>query len=290
MLADGEIPAVIIAVPDRLHVPLAIQALEAGKHVLVEKPLGSTSTECRELVQVVDRTGLKLQVGCMKRHDPGVRFARQHVQEKMGRILSFGAVYQDSLFRTDMLETCFDPVVVSSQRRGVDGWKADRRRYNLFTQGAHLFDMIRYLTGPGKTVYAREATCDSNYSWHGLLEGFDGSMGHFELTCKSSGDWRERYHVCGENGNVEVDLGLWFYHRPAQVRAFDQTKQTWEQPLGGHSNSFANQLDSFANSVIRDKPTNPDARDGLAIVALLEAIEESIKSDQRVEVSYADEI
>jgi len=290
MLADGEIQAVIIAVPDRLHVSLAIQALEAGKHVLVEKPLGSTSTECRALVRLVDVKGLKMQVGCMKRHDPGVRFAHRHVEQKIGRILSFGAVYQDSVFRSDMLETCFDPIFTGSQRSGEDGWKADRRRYNLFTQGAHLFDMIRYLGGSTKSVYVRESQRDSNYSWHGLLEGFDGSIGHFELTCKSCGDWREHYHVCGENGNVEVDLGLWFYHRPAQVRVFDRAKQMWEQPLSGRSNAFANQLDAFADSVIQDKPTNPDARDGLAIVALLEAIEESIKSDRRVEVCEADGI
>jgi predicted dehydrogenase len=57
MLADAPIDAVLIAAADAFHVPLAMQALEAGKHVLVEKPLGTTSAECLPLVEMVAQTG-----------------------------------------------------------------------------------------------------------------------------------------------------------------------------------------------------------------------------------------
>ncbi len=290
MLADNALQAVILAVPDPLHVRLATQALEAGKHVLVEKPLGATSAECRDLIRQVDATGLKLQVGCMKRHDPGVRFAHQHIREKIGRILSFSATYRDSLFRPAMQETCLDPILSGNRPTGTgDDWKADRRRYNLITQGAHLFDMIHHLAGPITAVHVRETEYDGNYSWHGLLERADGSVGHFELTCKACGDWQERYNVCGESGSVDLDVGLWFFHRPAQVRAFDGQTQQWSQPLGGHSNAFANQLDSFAEAIFHDRPTCPGVRDGLAVVELLEAVEESLKTGRRIETCRTDE-
>src|SRR5438552_140846 len=48
MLSDGQVEAVVIGVADQFHVPLAIKAIEAGKHVLVEKPLGVTIKECEE--------------------------------------------------------------------------------------------------------------------------------------------------------------------------------------------------------------------------------------------------
>ena len=60
-----------VAAPDRFHHALTTEALQAGKHVLVEKPLTSTVAEAEALVELVDRTGLALQVGAMKRHDQG---------------------------------------------------------------------------------------------------------------------------------------------------------------------------------------------------------------------------
>ena len=69
MLANEDIDAVIVATNDYFHVPAAIQALRAGKHVLVEKPLGTSLEECLELEQAVIETGLILQVGNMKRFD-----------------------------------------------------------------------------------------------------------------------------------------------------------------------------------------------------------------------------
>src|SRR4029450_5055601 len=74
--ADGSVEAVVIAAPDRFHHRLAAEALGAGRHVLVEKPLASTVPEAEDLVALVDRTGLTLQVGAMKRHDEGLQAGR----------------------------------------------------------------------------------------------------------------------------------------------------------------------------------------------------------------------
>ena len=63
MLQDTKVDAVIIAVADEFHVPLAIQAINAGKHVLVEKPLGTSIEECEELQCLQQGTDRILQVG-----------------------------------------------------------------------------------------------------------------------------------------------------------------------------------------------------------------------------------
>ena len=70
MLADPEVEAVIIGIADQFHVEAALKAIAAGKHVLVEKPLGVTVEECEELQQKAGATGCIVQIGNMKRFDP----------------------------------------------------------------------------------------------------------------------------------------------------------------------------------------------------------------------------
>src|SRR5687767_4415974 len=75
MLADPQVEAVIIAVADQFHVPLCLKAIDAGKHVLVEKPLGVNVEECVELRRRLQGNQLTLQIGNNRRFDPGVAFA-----------------------------------------------------------------------------------------------------------------------------------------------------------------------------------------------------------------------
>jgi predicted dehydrogenase len=73
LLADPAIDAVYIPLPNHLHVPWALKALAAGKHVLCEKPLGVSVEEVEELRAVVRQTGRHLQVGTMKRFGAACR-------------------------------------------------------------------------------------------------------------------------------------------------------------------------------------------------------------------------
>lgn len=286
MLAEAPIDAVLIAVPDPFHVSLATQALQSGKHVLVEKPLGTTSAECRPLVELVERTGLKLQVGSMKRHDPGIAAAQRFVQEELGEVFSVSGWYCDTLFRPALQEALLPPVVQSTKKIAprVDP-KTDKRHYSLVTHGAHLLDMLRHLGGPVSTVTVRLAEKSGQHTWHGLLEFASGGLGHFELTVKVNADWSEGYRVYGEHGSVEVETFLPFYHRPSRVRIFSARGECWQTPLGTHSNAYKNQLEAFATAVLDNRPTNPGVVDGLAVLQLLEAVEQSVADDRWVEIS-----
>ena len=70
MLADDNVDAVIIAVADQFHVPLSIKALEAGKHVLVEKPMATTIEDAEALLEAAKTHHRVLLVGHEKRYDP----------------------------------------------------------------------------------------------------------------------------------------------------------------------------------------------------------------------------
>ena len=82
MLADPQVDAVIIAVADQFHVPLARQAIDAGKHLFVEKPLGVNVEECEDLLSRIQNTGLILQVGNNRRFDPAIAYARSFIKEE----------------------------------------------------------------------------------------------------------------------------------------------------------------------------------------------------------------
>lgn len=284
-LAEADIEAVLIAAADEFHVPLAIQALRAGKHVLVEKPLAGTVAEGKQLLSVLRENGPKLQVGSMKRHDPGIVVAHEFIQERLGRILSVSGWYCDTLFRSALQETVLPPLLASRQsiRPAMDP-KADKRHYSLVTHGAHLFDNLRYLAGKIGAVTAKLAERCDQHSWHGLLEFSHGGLGHFELTVKVNADWSEGYRIYGEFGSVEVNTFLPFYYRPSHVRAFDARKQQWQIPLGAHSNPYKNQLEAFARAVRKGHPVNPDVVEGLATLRLLEAVESSVANGNRVEI------
>src|SRR5581483_5192250 len=76
-LADPEVEAVYIPLPNHLHAPWSIRAAEAGKHVLCEKPVAMSVTECRKLMGVRDRTGVKIGEAFMVRTHPQWLRARQ---------------------------------------------------------------------------------------------------------------------------------------------------------------------------------------------------------------------
>src|SRR5216110_364591 len=70
LLADPEIEAIYNPLPNHLHVPWTIRAAEAGKHVLCEKPISLTVADARKLIEVRDRTGVKIQEAFMVRTHP----------------------------------------------------------------------------------------------------------------------------------------------------------------------------------------------------------------------------
>jgi predicted dehydrogenase len=82
LLADPKVEAVIIGIADQFHVSAAAQAIAAGKHVLVEKPLGVSVEECVSLLEAKrSAEDLVVRVGSMKRFDPGVAFARRFIDQ-----------------------------------------------------------------------------------------------------------------------------------------------------------------------------------------------------------------
>ena len=100
LLADPEIEAVYIPLPNHLHVPWSIRAAEAGKHVLCEKPIGMNAAEARELMAVRDRTGVVIGEAFMVQTHP--QWARMVELVRGGRIGQLrGAIGAFGYFNVD---------------------------------------------------------------------------------------------------------------------------------------------------------------------------------------------
>ena len=218
MLADQQVEAVIIAIADQFHVEAARKAIAAGKHVLMEKPLGVSVEECEELRTQVHASGLVLQMGNMKQFDPGIAFAHEFIQEEMGQMLALKAWYCDSTYRyvlTDNLQ----PIITRSEkaRRPEGNPKADKTRYYLLTHGSHLVDTARFLGGEIKSVQARLVEKFGAYCWFVAVQFDDGSVGHLDLTIAVRMDWHEGFQVYGEYGSVIGKTYNPWYFRASDV-------------------------------------------------------------------------
>ena len=89
LLADSEIEAVYNPLPNHLHLPWSIKAAEAGKHVLCEKPIALNALEARQLLQVRDRTGLKIEEAFMVRTHPQWLKVRELIDAgRIGQVVS----------------------------------------------------------------------------------------------------------------------------------------------------------------------------------------------------------
>jgi predicted dehydrogenase len=289
MLGDPRVDAVIVAVADQFHVPLALKAIAAGKHVLVEKPLGVSVEECEALVAAADASGLVVQVGTMRRFDPGIAFARDFIADEIGDVLAMRAWYCDSAYRYQMTDA-LQPLPWHSDTvlRPAGDPKADHRRYYLLGHASHLVDTARFLCGDIMSVRAQLAEKYGAFSWFVSTEFADGSIGHLDLTMTVRMDWHEGFHVYGQHGSVVARSFLPWYLRASEVECFSDRDRAYHRPLGADGHSFRRQLEGFADTVLDDAPqVGATARDGLAAARTLAAIGESLRTGGTVAVADA---
>ena len=281
VVADPTVEGVVITAPDRFHFPIARQALEAGKHVLVEKPLTSTSVEAAELVDLVDGSGLVLQVGAMKRHDQGMQYAKRFITEQLGDLRSFNAWYRIGDRRSGIEATLFPPTITDPANRVAEaGFKTDRGRYLLATHGAHVFDTVRSLCGDVVSVAVRHRQDGDDHAWQILVTTAAGAVGTIAVTVDVPGVPSEGIECFGSLGTIRVDTPFPFYRQASQVCAYaDGTTTT---PTLTDGDSYERQVEAFARAIRTGEPPTPDVRDGLAAVRLIEAVADAAESGLEV--------
>lgn len=287
MLADPQVEAIIVAAADQFHVALCQKAIAAGKHVLVEKPLGVTVEECEQLRKQVQQSGLVLQVGYNKRFDPGIAFAQRFVQNELGQRLVLKAWYCDSVYRYTMTDNLQPIALASAQALRPEGNpKADKRRYFLLTHGSHLVDTARFLGGDIVSVRAELIEKFGAYYWFIAVEFADGGVGHLDLIIAVRSDWQEGFQLHGEKGHVNGKTHLPWFHKTSEVECFSIADGVYRRPLGEDAHTYKLQIEGLADTILKHSGQHgANVDDGAAGVRVLVAIARSTESGERVRLA-----
>lgn len=289
MLANPEVDAIIIGIADAFHVPAALQALAAGKHVLCEKPIGVAVEEVEALEIAVGKSGKTLQIGHMLRFDPGIESARQFIDTKMGEMLALKAWYCDSTHRYAMTDAV-QPLARtgSNALRPAGNPKADRQRYFMLAHGSHLVDLARFLGGPIRAVRARLNQRFGAYCWFVDVDFANGAIGHLDLTIGVRMDWHEGFQIYGEHGSASAKIFNPWYFKSSEVELFHEDSATTTRVLGADAHFYRRQLEGFADCILSSAPMRgADIADGVASIRTMVAIAQAVGSGRSVEVESA---
>ena len=288
MLADPNVDGVIIATSDAFHVPASIAALEAGKAVLCEKPLGVAVDDVLKLQEVVKATDGYLQVGHMKRFDPGIEAAKRFIDATMGERQALKAWYCDSTHRytnTDAVQPL--PVRSANAKKPAGDPKADKQSYFMLAHGSHLVDLMRHLAGEITGVSARLSEKFGAYCWFVEVAFADGTLGHLDLTVAVRMDWHEGFQMYGERGAILAKTYNPWYFRASEVDIFDEETASTTRVLGADGHFFRRQVEGFVRAA-RGEPTQAATiDDGVQSVKVMAAIRQSVASGKPVDVASA---
>ena len=289
MLADPEVEAVIVATADAFHVDASIRALDAGKHVLCEKPMATSVEDAVRLRDAAAKAGRVVHIGHMKRYDPGIEAAKDFIDGEMGEMLSLKAWYCDSTHRYVMTDAV-QPTIIASKaaKRPAGDPKADRQRYLMLAHGSHLVDLARFLAGDIDTLEARFREAYGARCWFIDVGFASGAIGHLDLTVAVRMDWHEGFEVQGERGGVLAKTYNPWYFKSSDVEIFHESDATFRRPLAADGHFYRRQVEGFADAVLTGRAVRgATAEDGLASVRGMAAIAQSVREKRPVKVDEA---
>ncbi|WP_213283228.1 Gfo/Idh/MocA family protein [Cellulomonas hominis] len=311
-----DVDLVDVCTPGHTHAEIAIAALEAGKHVLCEKPLANTIAEAEAMVAAAEAAaarGVRSMVGYTYRRVPAVQLARQLVAD--GRIGTVRHVRVQYL--QDWLADADAPL----------SWRLDKQAAGsgaLGDIGSHAVDLAQFITGERLTgvsalleTFVHERPVAAEFAGlHGtggtergpvtvddaavfLARLSGGGLGVFEATRFATGRKNAiRLEVNGERGSLSFDFEdmnvLHFYDAtedPA-VAGFRRIVVTEPQhayvaqwwPAGhglGYEHAFTHQVVDLIGAIAAGQDPTPSFADGLAVQRVLDAVERSAADDSR---------
>jgi predicted dehydrogenase len=267
LLDDPDVDAVYNPLPNHLHVPLSIRAAERGKHVLCEKPIALSAAEARTLIEVRDRTGVKMQEAFMIRTHPQWQQARSFVREgRIGDLRAMVGVF--SYFNSN-----------PENIRNVPEWG-----------GGGLMDIGCYLINTSRFIFDREPVrvigavefdpvlkVDRLTS---LLLDYGGA--HLAGTCSMQMVPYQRMHVFGTKGLIDIRIP---FNAPVD-RPCDIVFDSGVDLFGGGQdriefptcNQYTLQGDLFSRAILEKTEVPEPLEDAVRNMECIEAVFRSSRS------------
>jgi xylose dehydrogenase (NAD/NADP) len=265
LLADPDLDAVYIGLPNALHAPWALKALEAGKHVLVEKPFSRHPEEVEQAYDLAEERGLVLAEAFMWRHHPQARKARELIAEgALGELRSLHATFSFRLTRPDDVR-----------------WQAELNGGSLMDIGCYCVSGCRALAGAEPLRVHGELTPGGDgvdASFTGLLRFPDDVLATIDCSFDAVG--RHTLVATGTEGRLRLD-DPWHGRTPAvTLTGADGTPQ--DIPCSSEKGSYALELDDFEAAVAGGQPPLLGREDALGQSRTISALYASASSNEGV--------
>jgi predicted dehydrogenase len=284
MLARPDIDVVILATPHSAHLPETLAAAKTGKHIFLEKPMGLTTVECRQMIAAVRAGGVKMTVGHVTRRMEAPLVAR--------RMIDAGEIGQVRMVQT---------------WRGMTGglpfpegaWAKDPKEGGPFLDwGSHGCDVTRWYAGADPVIaFGQFARFDPKESLQpSAMVQFtfaNGVIGHiwmtYELPHAALGT-RARYVVIGSKAILDI-AAYGQVKRSREDGGWDVVYQSddfhggdagWGYPSKYMRQAFARQVQDMADAVAKGTPLEVSAEDGLRAVEMVEAATRSAATGESV--------
>lgn len=301
MIAKAGLDAIVIASPDDLHYEMAMAALDAGLHLLCEKPLALNAADARAMYDKAEVRGVRHMSFFTWRWLPHYRYLRELLdQNPLGRLYH-----------------CAFSFRMGYGAKPDYAWRFDRKRANgaLGDMGAHMFDLARYLVGDITLVNGRLAThvkrkgvddqplIPANDAANTWVEFANGAIGTIDVssvdrTLDGSGT-QQRVVLQGEAASVVADFGFAggvrlqiakgdgkFEPMPIPERylvGMDASQPFWDQFLTMLAQQpVGNRL--FVDGIVNNKPIVPSLYEGLKAQQIIDAVNASHASGTWVTV------
>ncbi|WP_263262735.1 Gfo/Idh/MocA family oxidoreductase [Pseudomonas sp. RIT-PI-S] len=266
LLASGEIDAVYVATPNFRHREFVIPALEAGIHVLLEKPMATNEADCQAMLEAAKRSGAKLMVAYRLHCEPGTleMIERVHAGE-------FG---EPRLFTST-----FTQVVKASNHRTQNGFGAGP----VADMGPYPLNMVRQLFAaePIEVSAVGVQTPGSGMdTWDTVTVSlrFPGErLAQFTVSYTLPGS--ERFQLIGTKGEIEASPCFGYGEGVAiSYRAIigEQTREHMHPVV----DQFAGETAYFSDCILTDQDPEPDGDEGWRDVRVIAAIERALETGQ----------
>lgn len=264
VLADETIEAVYIALPHHLHEDATIAAAEAGKHILLEKPMANSLEEADRMLAAQKRAGVKLMIGFTHRFHSELETAK--------RLIETGELGQLTL-AVDLMTT----------GGVIPGWFWQKPASGggvLHVNGAHSFDRLRWLMGSEIVeVFAYAQTYDSRKTVEDsavvALRFANGAMGmtvHNWVT-DIKAPFKCDLDIHGTEGAIRIDT--W------NSVEFSNAHHTWRQRRE-RDDMFEKEIGEFVSAIVQEREPCVTGEDGRRSLACVQAAYESARTGKRV--------
>lgn len=263
LLEDSEIDAVYIPLPNHLHVPWTLKALEAGKHVLCEKPLGLTAAEAEQVVEASrEHPNLKVMEAFMYRYHPQWQHAKELVDK--------GAIGELRTIHTAFSYFNADPDNIRN-RPEIGGGA-------LMDIGCYGVSLSRFLFGREPERVVGEMETDPELGIDRLTSAildFEGGTATF--TCATQLVRHQRVEIFGTEGRIEIEIP---FNAPPdrETRIWLFANGSEEEITFEAANQYTLQGDLFSRAVLDDTAVPTPIEDAVENMKVIESIVRSADS------------